>query len=671
MTTAGPPSDSQREVLAAALGAQYELLALIGRGAMGAVYLARERFLDRLVAVKTLPAELAASADARERFLREARTAAQLTHPHIVPLLSFGEAGETRFYVMGYVDGESLEARLRTTPRLSSGEATRIICEIADALHYAHAQGVVHRDIKPDNILLERAGGRALLADFGIAKRGDEGAALTGTGMVLGTPQYMSPEQAAGERDVDGRTDLYALGVIGYRMLTGHLPFEGSNVMEVLAQHMTREAPPIVELGVSALLANVVRRALAKEPSARWPTGHAMRAALLSHDDDADELLPDDVRDSAGMGVRAMLLSAAIGEGALASAIFGNSLLAKIFLSGALLTPALILGLQLPRVVRRLGWHDAIVMAFRQPRWWHEWWPRAARRAGNVWDRLPEPVRRIRLISGVSSLSVLATLNAVLWIITRDEPGMPALAVVALALASLAAIGTAFWRARRWANEIGLSRRDLHRVLSEPTVGSAFWRRPEIAALLITRDPGDMPLAMTSAPADDLRAIEAMALGDGTLHREQLAEGVAAAREVGSAITACDAELAELARDVAPQERARIEGKLAEHGAPLHGESEAKQRMRVLLGDQLALLRGLEARRSEILSRRERLVGHLHALRLGLATMRADLALDVAQASEITARIRAIRRDIEILSEARAEVEWIAPAAGTHGPLGR
>src|SRR5207237_1303494 len=150
-----------------ALGSQYELVRVIGRGGMGRVYLAREPFLDRQVAVKVLPAEVAATSDARERFLREARTAARLSHPNIVPLHTFGQAGDLLFFVMGYVEGESLETRLRRVGRLQPEDARQILAELADALDYAHRAGVVHRDVKPDNIMIDATTGRAMLTDFG------------------------------------------------------------------------------------------------------------------------------------------------------------------------------------------------------------------------------------------------------------------------------------------------------------------------------------------------------------------------------------------------------------------------------------------------------------------------------------------------------------------------
>ncbi len=190
------PTDPLRAALERALGAHYEIVRLLGRGGMGAVYLARERALERTVAIKVLPPEVAVSAEAQERFRREARTAAKLTHPNIVPLHTFGEVEGMMYFVMGYVRGESLADRMRRYEKLPPDDARRILSAIADALDYAHRQGVVHRDIKPDNILLEQESGRPMLTDFGIAKAAASGETLTELGTAIGTPHYMSPEQS-------------------------------------------------------------------------------------------------------------------------------------------------------------------------------------------------------------------------------------------------------------------------------------------------------------------------------------------------------------------------------------------------------------------------------------------------------------------------------------------
>jgi serine/threonine-protein kinase len=272
--------------LAEALGDAYTIEGEIGRGGMGVVYRARDERLQRRVAIKVLPPELAFQQDIRERFTREAQTAARLSHPHIVPIHSVGEGQGLVYFVMGYVDGESVAARIRRKGSLPVEEARRIMMETADALSAAHALSVIHRDIKPDNILLEGTRGRVMVTDFGIAKAlsATSGATLTGIGVAIGTPAFMSPEQAAGEREIDGRSDLYSLGVVTYQMLTGALPFNAPSVAGILMKQITEPAPDlrIKRPDTPEDLALAVGRCLEKDPTSRWATADALRRALES-----------------------------------------------------------------------------------------------------------------------------------------------------------------------------------------------------------------------------------------------------------------------------------------------------------------------------------------------------------------------------------------------------
>jgi serine/threonine-protein kinase len=272
--------------LAAALGDAYTIEGEIGRGGMGVVYRARDERLQRRVAIKVLPPELAFQQDIRQRFTREAQTAARLSHPHIVPIHTVGEGQGLVYFVMGYVDGESVAARIRRRGRLPVEEARRIMKETADALSAAHALSVIHRDIKPDNILLEGTRGRVMVTDFGIAKAlsSSSGATLTGIGVAIGTPAFMSPEQAAGDRDIDGRSDLYSLGIVTYQMLTGDLPFSAPSVAGILMKQITEVAPDLrrVRPDIPEDLALAVARCLEKDPQNRWPSADALRRALES-----------------------------------------------------------------------------------------------------------------------------------------------------------------------------------------------------------------------------------------------------------------------------------------------------------------------------------------------------------------------------------------------------
>jgi len=268
----------------AAIGEQYAIEDEIGRGGMSVVYRARDLRLNRRVAIKILPPELAYDPAIRIRFTREAQTSAHLSHAHIVPIYDVGERDGIAYYVMGFVAGGNLAAVLARDPRPPIEETRRILREIADALAYAHLRGVIHRDIKPDNILLDDASRRAMVTDFGIARAMEAGARLTATGIAVGTPTYMSPEQALGEREVDGRSDIYSLGVLGYQMLTGRVPFTSNNTMSLLLKHVNERPRPIAELrpDVPRAMQDVVERALMKDPEDRWPNAESLRDALAS-----------------------------------------------------------------------------------------------------------------------------------------------------------------------------------------------------------------------------------------------------------------------------------------------------------------------------------------------------------------------------------------------------
>lgn len=265
--------------LAAALAGQYALERELGHGGMGIVFLARDLKLDRAVAIKTLLPHLAADIKLRERFLREARAAAKLAHPNIVPIHRADEIDGQVFFVMGYVDGESLADMVRVRP-LEPALVIRLLGDVARALHAAHMRGVVHRDVKAENILVERDSGRPLITDFGIARL-IESAPLTATGLVLGTVLYMSPEQVAGEA-VDGRSDLYSLGVLGFFALSGRFPFENPMPSAVLVAHVTRVPPPLrsVAPAVPPALAAILDRCLAKDPGARFASCAELAMAL-------------------------------------------------------------------------------------------------------------------------------------------------------------------------------------------------------------------------------------------------------------------------------------------------------------------------------------------------------------------------------------------------------
>lgn len=271
--------------LGRALGPAYEVESEIGRGGMAIVYRAQDTRLKRAVAIKLLPPDLAFRADIRSRFLREAEMDARLSHPNIVPIYSVDERDGLVYFVMALVKGESVGDRLRRTGALPVADARRILREVADALAYAHARGVVHRDVKPDNVLLDAESGRALVTDFGIARAASEddgGSRLTATGAALGTPAYMSPEQCAGDTEVDGRSDLYSLGAVAYQMLAGVPPFSGGNTPSIMMKQVMETPVPLRQRRVDVPddLERIVMRLLEKNPGNRFADGAALVAAL-------------------------------------------------------------------------------------------------------------------------------------------------------------------------------------------------------------------------------------------------------------------------------------------------------------------------------------------------------------------------------------------------------
>src|SRR5881296_1203411 len=269
--------------LTAALAGRYAIERELGAGGMATVYLARDLRHDRDVALKVLRPELAAVLGA-ERFLREISISARLDHPHILTLIDSGESEGFVWYVLPYVRGESLRNKLTREQQLSIEETVRIATQVASALDYAHRQGVIHRDIKPENILLHE--GEAVVADFGIALALEEAGAerLTHSGLSLGTPQYMSPEQGSGSGELDGRCDIYSLGCVLYEMLAGHAPFAGGTAQETLARHALEPVPSVraARSAVPEAVERAITKALAKQPADRFATATQFAMALAA-----------------------------------------------------------------------------------------------------------------------------------------------------------------------------------------------------------------------------------------------------------------------------------------------------------------------------------------------------------------------------------------------------
>ncbi|HKE89640.1 MAG TPA: serine/threonine-protein kinase [Gemmatimonadales bacterium] len=352
--------------LQTALSGQYVVERELGRGGMGIVFLARDVALDRPVAIKLLPPALATAAQ-RDRFLQEARTAARLAHPHIVPIHAVEQRGDLVFFVMGYIAGTTLAERVRTQGPLDPATATRMMQEVAWALAHAHQHGVVHRDIKPENILLERGTGRAVVTDFGIAR--GAGAASSGPQRVVGTARFMSPEQAAGA-PVDGRSDLYSLGVTAFYALTGRYPFDAAEVPALLVQQQTLPAPPIASLrsGLSPALAIAIDRCLAREPADR-PNSAADLAdavALEGERSATPAILQRIAREVSAFGVDltgygTLAAVAVIVELIKGGDLFGMRRVYTLTLSLVLIALTALRGMSLSRLVREAvseGWEE-------------------------------------------------------------------------------------------------------------------------------------------------------------------------------------------------------------------------------------------------------------------------------------------------------------------------
>ncbi len=291
---------SSLEDLGAALAGRYEIDKEIGQGGMATVYLADDLRHERKVAVKVLRPDLAAALGA-ERFLREIKIAANLTHPHILPLHDSGEADGFLYYVMPYIQGDTLRERIEKEVELPVAEAVRILREVTDALAFAHSHGVIHRDIKPDNIML--SGGHAMVMDFGVAKAVSEATGrekITTVGVALGTPAYMSPEQATADQHVDHRSDIYAVGAMAYELLAGRPPFQAATPQGVLAAQVTEAPEPVSKHRdqVSPQLEALVMKCLAKKPADRWQRTDELLHSLEALSTPSGGITPTDMAPS-------------------------------------------------------------------------------------------------------------------------------------------------------------------------------------------------------------------------------------------------------------------------------------------------------------------------------------------------------------------------------------
>jgi hypothetical protein len=462
---------------------------------MGAVYLAHELALDRDVAIKVLPPDQAGAPQLRDRFKREARIAARLTHPYIVPLHTFGEVDGLVYFVMGFVSGESLAARIHREGRLEAEEARTLLVHMADALDYAHRQGVVHRDIKPDNILIDDASGFPMLTDFGIAKAALAKTQITTVGQFMGTPDYMSPEQASGKHEPGPASDLYSLGIVGYEMLSGRLPFEAASPVDAMTQRLTQAPRSLraVAPDLSDDLITAVNGCLQQEPAKRWPDAKSLRNALAPLDDESDDGVP-------GRLLRVGTVFSLVTLWLLAYQVIFKLLKPDLRIPDAIKGP--VFGLSLPSVMcvvmgslglKRQGMDAGTILgkALQQPRWWRPWYPKRFRRRGDVWDRLPASIRRFRIWWAVLVLYIFGVFVPVFF-------GLGLLHVlpelrIGVEIGAFALIGVVSIMRRHTVKDMAanlkVSTTEASKLVSAQTWRASVWQRGPAATLLRDTKP--------------------------------------------------------------------------------------------------------------------------------------------------------------------------------------
>ena len=587
-----------------------------------------------------------------------------------MPLYTFGDVDGTMYFVMGCVRGEPLSARMKRG--IDREAARRLLVELADALDHAHRQGVIHRDVKPENVLIDDNSGRAMLTDFGIAKAAGPAPGLTTTGVLVGTPAYMSPEQAAGKSDLDGRSDIYSLGVMGYAMLAGRLPFASPSVGDLLIQHMTRHPAPLREVApdVPDALAAVIMRCLEKDPALRWPDARSLREALVSTDDSGE--MPEALRQIAGVGNLLLVV------GFVLAALYYVQWLWRggiesippapvPLLLGPLLAALILLIRILP--ARRAGhrWKTIGWAMFLEPLWWRWWYPRRLRRPEDhdVWERLPARIRLDRAISfavpvaGVLGIALLLAfvsprfdefkayprLHAVMmWPPpvngVRPIPPVGPIACV-LGWAAMGALsGVLAVAHHRSLARLGVSEADREAILHGPLSRPSFWRKPVVAAIL--RPESAEAARAPRTPAELAAGIATVAAGASGLEAPILAEAVSAARRLIGSLEELDREIAQLARDASPAERERLDERLAALGAPAQDEPDERSRMRSLFQQQMQLMGALDARLSAAVERRGRRLEMLKALWLEVANLRAEAAGRAPGRGQTSERVRAL-----------------------------
>jgi hypothetical protein len=524
---------------------------------------------------------------------------------------------------MGYVRGVTLAERLRIEGRLPAEEAQRILIELTGALEHAHAHGVIHRDIKPANVLLDEQTGRAMLADFGISKVQGAGDSLTGSGIIIGTPHYMSPEQSLGAPNVDERSDIYSLGAVAYTMLAGREPFADSRPNEMVFRRLSEDPPPLASLtpSVDPALAAIVMRALAREPAQRWQSARAMRDALARLTGDALASIPESLRDLPSFGPYAVIWATVWTAIAFRR---DRGLDDRVLL--LLVAVAVPFGflVHIWNVGRPdLGWSGIGRVAFWPPDWWGMWWPQALRRPTDLWKRLPWQARAVR-----SSLSVfMIVLPAMILLRPEIEelatatssPWYGNVQTLLIIGAAATIVGGLVWAYRR-----RLSWSDTARLLVGATTPSAGWSSSSIAPLLApmegrTRGPmRDTPAEHRRAIVEAIPALPAAAAGQGPAL-------AALARRIHDEIDVHDREIAALERDASPTEVERLSTRLASLSADASA-TPARQELTELVRRELGVVRELRVAAEIVSQRRAHLYGLLRGLWTQVCTVRDQAA---------------------------------------------
>jgi serine/threonine protein kinase len=656
--------DALRDRVERAVAALFEIEDEIGRGGMAVVYRARDVRLRRKVALKVLPPELAFRDEVKSRFLREAQMSAQLSHPNIVPIYTVDEIDGVVFFSMGLVEGETLAQRLVHEPRPPLATVRSMLRQVADALAFAHARHVVHRDVKPDNILVERTTGQVLVTDFGIARAAEGDSRLTATGATVGTPAYMSPEQAMGDRAVDARSDIYALGVVGYQMLAGELPHQAANTPSMLMKHISERPRALSEVrpDLPANLVYAIERAMAKGRDDRWPDAGAFRDALAE-----SAAVPPEGRASNRAAVAPQPRFDPVANSAEQSPAYPRF-------------PALPQGWMLDPNAREYG-REALREWKEETRRWRERYGRQAvigarigrkelrraRREGLFGPQTPEDrIRRVQraFFGGLGMVGFLATINIV------TSPGYPWF----IFPAAFIGISVFVRMSRLWIDGI-----PLHRVFQRqpqvpapppgalvaapafayaPASSSVSAPRPDAPELAgIPREVLEGPQGVPIREAVGTKATIAEVLAKlSPADRQMLPEITPTVDALVERICSLAQGLHQLDADASPAAIATLERRIADAKAGPADSPDLERRLQ-LLERQHATLKDLAVRRVAVAEQLERASLVLQTMKLDLFKLRSsglDAKLDASTGA--TQEARALSTDIGRVIDAANEV---------------